>query len=525
MYFYKSKGHKKPLFRADGRRIEINGKIYTAENIRSINVTASLGKVFPLKKYYDKIEMLVNMPHLHALTGRVEIETEDNKYVFERVYKAMEAFVFFRRIFPAAKAFYTFRNKTIAYRHKGSIDIDNLKVDRNHSVVFVLDKDNMPPQKYISDIKDAWIKECGFRHCKEDESGCFDEMLLFGDDDPWITIYDDSVEDNYIWGVKAQCSIYGTENKDKDVLLLSVYKGRTLVLCYGKNGKVEIYCCGDAEDIENLGCNEIEISNDYSKLELLKAEDTEYTFEQLFKNDFDMNRRLEELAHRFGINEYFVKAGYYDISVMKHSQFSEFSNGYKSVRYRIRLDADQIEGVYENVMQGAPAFDAVYSSGAIVPGERFEAVFQNVGNSSNGIAIALRGRTIHNAVSKGLASGNIPIKVKDLTISSWIFDRENETYICNKVKGETFCRMFFGSYAFVYENENIAITEGVVVNPKNIKTDADKAIAEMAADYASINVSFTLETPYDDDYELWMLPMGNVYSGGAKFNLKSERKK
>ena len=47
----------------------------------------------------------------------------------------------------------------------------------------------------------------------------------------------------------------------------------------------------------------------------------------------------------------------------------------------------------------------------------------------------------------------------------------------------------------------------------------------MAADYASINVSFTLETPYDDDYELWILPMGNVYSGGAKFYLKSERKK
>ena len=525
MYFYKSKGHKRPLFKADGRRIIIDGREYTAKNIRDIRVTASLGKVFPLKKFYDRIDLLVERPPLHALTGRIEIETEDNNYVFERVYRAMEAFLFFRRIFPAAKAFYTFRNKTLAYRHKGSIDLDNLKKDRNHAVVFVLDKENMPPQKYISDIKDAWIKECGFRHCKEDESSCFDEMLLFGADDPWITIYDDSVENRYVWGVDSQCRIYGEENRDKDVLLFSVYKERTLVLAYGKNGVTDIYCCGDAEDLENLGCGDIEISKDYSKLELLKAEDTPYTFEQLFESKMEMKERLEGLAHRFGINDYFVKVGFYDISVMNHSQFAELANGYKSVRYRIRLDENKVEGVYENVMQGAPAFDAVYSDNVIVPGEIFRAVFQNVGNSSKGIALALRSKTIHNAVSKGIASGDIPIKIKDLTISSWIFDRENEQYICSKVEAEAAWRMFFGSYAFVYENEDITITEGAVVNPKNIKTSADRAIADMAADYASINVSFTLETPYDDDYELWILPMGNVYSGGAKFYLKSERKK
>ncbi|MBR6400470.1 MAG: hypothetical protein IKS17_04525 [Firmicutes bacterium] len=523
MRFYKtSAAQKKPLFITDGRSITIDGVSYTGADIKSISVTANLGRFFPVRKNCGNIDALTERPPLHALKGSVVIEMTTATHSFNCVYRVMEAYMLFKRLFPAVQAWYSFRGVKLAYRYKGGINDDFFDKHKNFASVYVLDKNTHTPKDYIIQIKQKWAEKCGFRQCADNESCCFDEVLYFSPDDPWITIYDDSIEHLLEKGVVNQCSIYSCENPDRDIILVSVYEGRALFLAHSFNDDVAVFYCGSDEDAQFLHKSD-NISEEYDRLEALKAEDTPHSFKQLLCDDMDMDERLTEIAHRLGINDYFIRAGFYDISCMSHAEMMEFANGYKSVHYRIRPNEKSVKGVYDRIYQGSPAFDAFRSDGVLVSGKRFEAEFVNTGSYSRGIAFAVRSKSIHRDISNGIASGGgFSVKISGLTISGYM--PKDDKYIYRSINAEAEYRMFFGAYALVYEDDSFDIAPGTVINKDHIKTDADKEAAREAHTQASIKVSFILDTPYADNCEVWLIPMSNVYDGGARFIVKTERK-
>lgn len=527
-FFHSKEKNDTCLFEADERKIVINNKEYYNEDILSLKVNCILGKLFPLRKNLDKIDLLVDFPPLLGMTGSVTIETKENTYIFSKVHNVMEAYMIFKRIYSGAEATYTYRKKTLSYRYNGGLNDDFFENAKTFAMVFICDESKSFTEQSINQMKDTWSRHCGFRRCKENENGCFTEYGFFNPDEKWLTFYDDSIEYLNAIGITNQSKIYTREANGLPVIMVSVYEGEAFLISYSKGDINHLFLCDPTEKYyEALKCEEIGICTDYSVLESLQ-EDNTYSIKDIFENNImPISDRLKNLAYAFNINSYFINCGFYDIISMDPISMIYFKNGYNIIENRIRLDEKLMDGPLQIMQQGMPAFEILEADKEIFYNKDFNISFINIGEGSQGFVFCFSSDEIDKIFTEALKGGNIPfniIKAEIVTLKDEINSLEkyesctdlDEMYISQPI--ETDYKQVFGRYALVCELKDFLIPNGVIVNREKIKTEEDKKLIEWILNRHKISIRLIInsEIILTQPIEFLAIPFSNIHRGTAK---------
>ncbi|MBQ6554560.1 MAG: hypothetical protein IJL89_04955, partial [Firmicutes bacterium] len=440
MYFYRSPLHKRPVFYVDNRVFITDGKTYCADDIISIDINCILGRLFPARKNLDMIEELVSCPPLFKLYGSVNIKTIYGEIRIPRVYRVMEAYLHFKRIFADTQAYYTYGLKKLEYEYKSVFEKSYFENRHYFSSLYVLNDKNRLENAEIMEMSRQWAEECGYRLCKQGESSTFKQYVMTNNYDRWISIYADSLEGCYAAGAVSQCSINSNQYGKRPTLYFEMYEKRLVLIAYGEGDDVFLYYCGDESLLEELKCTRDMLCDDFSVPEKAAVSNRK-TFKEILENT-DIDICLTELAEKFGINDYFIREGYYGFDSMDRFEVREFANGYHIEAERIRPDENDktAKEPFENIYQGCPAFDILKADEKLVSGREFSITGVNVGNGGTGFSFCIESAELHELITDGLKNGKVPVNMR------------NCKYTVNGKTVEFECeyRLFRGRYAFLF---------------------------------------------------------------------------
>ncbi len=505
MFFYRSPLHKRPVFYVDNRVFKTDGKTYCADDIISIEIDCILGRLFPARKDIGPIEMMVHYPPEFKLYGSVKILTLFGEIVIPRVYRIMEAYLHFKRIFPDTEAYYIFGLKKLRYEYKSCFEGNYFKEQRHFSSLYVLNEYKKMNNAEIMDKSRQWAEECGFRLCKKEEPSTFSQFYLTNNDDRWVSVYADSIEGCYAATALSQCGIYSNMFDNRPTLFVEVYDRKLLLIAYGEGDDVHLYFCGDENMLEEYKCTPEMLSTDYSVPEKA-AVSNKKSFKQILENT-DIDVCLTELAEKFGINDYFIRDGYFGIDTMARYKLREFANGYHIEVEHIRPDENDksTKKAFEILYQGLPAFDIIKADKELVSGREFSVTYVNIGRAEKGFSFCVTSAELNRVIREGIKNGRVPVNMRGC---SYTVNGKTVEFECEY-------RLFLGKYAFLYDAEDENLGDGVVIHPHNIKTDEDRRTAEEAQEAASITVRFTLESevPLNDELSVMLIPNLNFGTG------------
>ena len=512
MNFYKSPLHKRPVFYVDNRVFITDGKTYCADDIISIEINCILGRLFPARKNLDMIEELIYHPPLFKLYGSIYIKTLYGEIKIPRVYRVMEAYLHFKRIYEGTRAYYIYGRKRLEYEYKSIFEKGYFENRRYFSSLYILnEKDRLDRSKIMEESR-KWAEECGYRLCRPEESSTFCDYVLTKDDDRWISIYSDAIEDCTANGLMSQCKINSEQRENRPVIAIEVYDRRIVLIGCGVGDDVKLYYCGDEEMFETLRCEKSMFSDDYSAVEKLSVSDRK-SFKDILENT-TVEGCLKDLAEKFAINDYFIRDGFYGLAGMNRYEVREFANGYHIAEERIRPDENDksADMPFENIYQGLPAFDILKADEKLVSGRKYSITGMNIGRSGDGFAFCIRSFELHDVITMGLKTGRVPVRLYDCSY----------TIGGSTVKFECEYKLFRGEYAFLFEGFDAELPDGVVIHPANIKTSEDKKTAEDAQNAASVTVNFTFESdvPLMEELEIEFIPMRNFSTGIGLYKTK-----
>ena len=526
MYVYKDKNRRgKALFEITEYSLKINGAEYFEDDIKEIRVVGSLGKIFPVRKFFDRIDELCELPIAGELYGTVEIKTKEREYVFGKVFGIMETAIVLKRFYPLTYIGYKFRNKERKYLFDGELDEKELS-DENYTVIFVFKEGKKIRQKDIKIIADKWVKKCGYRLCSENEASSYTMYRYSSDSEEWIANFDDSIENLNIHGLVEQLKSYSQEFEGMAVVSVGVYDKKALLVGYAKSGEgMKFFVYDKNEEFkESLDYNDKIISNDYEVLEKLRKNE-KYSVEEIIKSDdITFDEKIERLAYVFGIEKRFMKIGFYGLTYLSDVSKYYFGLGYDIFEERIRINEKEINEIFRVMCDGMPAFDLYKSGNIIKNGEDYEISYLNIGDFSRGLAFFISSGEIHDMMMENIRGGECNIDVKDLRLiklkdeidTPEKFENSDSPYEEIALEGEF--KRVWGRYSYLFEGTDIMIPRGLIRNENAVKNEYERKILNFFTEKCKITFKFKLvsDKPLRENIEIFAGPMLNMHCGYAK---------